>query len=248
MTVASIYEILDSLSPFSLQAKWDNSGLNLGCLDSVFQEIYLSLELDWKVLESISDDSLLIVHHPLIFSPLKSLDTSQYPGNLIQAAIKKNIALIAMHTNFDLSHLNEAFAASLGLDSLGFSLEASQEFSLIYKPSSAIMLASLASHIKAALSLEVLRYSGEVDSVINRIFITCGSNAASYRLASRGDCIITGDLKYHDAMMANSLGISFIDVPHFESECIFGGLLQGLLKKQGLQARIANSHNPFRYI
>ncbi|STQ86359.1 Nif3-like dinuclear metal center hexameric protein [Helicobacter muridarum] len=252
MIVKDIYEILDSISPFALQASWDNSGLNIGSLSMSFKQVYISLELDWQVLNCIDEFSLLIVHHPLIFKPLKTLDTNTYPSNLIAQCLKKNIAVIAMHTNFDLTHLNKTFANSLQLEELGFTLESSKEFSLIYINTSKkpIALDSIATHIKNKLKLDVLRYSKGFDFLQSdsRIFITCGSNAPSHCIANKNDCVITGDIKYHDAMIANSNNVSFIDVPHFESEYIFATLLAETLQKSNIQAIIANSHNPFCYI
>ena len=40
MKLAEIYEFLDRLSPFEMQASWDNSGLLLGDLNNEIQKIY----------------------------------------------------------------------------------------------------------------------------------------------------------------------------------------------------------------
>ncbi|RDU61517.1 Nif3-like dinuclear metal center hexameric protein [Helicobacter sp. MIT 14-3879] len=256
MKVADIYDILNTISPFELQAKWDNSGLNIGSPHMHCRQIYISLELDWQVVDCIAESSLLIVHHPLIFKPLQVIHTQSYPSNLIAKCLQKNIAVIAMHTNFDLTHLNQFFASSLQLEELGFAPESSKEFSLIYthNTTQCVSLESLAKHIKHTLKLDFLRYSKgsnfmqDNHGCITRIFITCGSNASSYHLAKGNECVITGDIKYHDAMIANSNGISFIDIPHFESECVFATLLAKTLQKSNIQAIITDSHNPFCYI
>ena len=44
------------------------------------------------------------------------------------------------------------------------------------------------------------------------------------------DCFLTGDIKYHEAMEAKALGISLIDIGHFESEIHFCTLLESLIK------------------
>ena len=97
------------------------------------------------------------------------------------------------------------------------------------------------------MQIQYIRYSKGTDTT-NTLYITCGSNASSYMIAKRGDCIITGDIKYHDAMIANSNGISFIDIRHFESECIFANLVAKILQLHNIQAIILHSHNPFCYI
>ena len=114
MRLGEIYDFLDALSPFATQAPWDNSGLLVGTKDDDVAQIYLSLDIDRTLLETVEVNSLIITHHPLIFKGLKQLDFSRYPANLIQKMVQKNISVIAMHTNFDLSHLNAYVASKLG--------------------------------------------------------------------------------------------------------------------------------------
>ena len=70
MKISEIYAFLDSLSPFALQEKWDNSGLNIGSMDSQVEQIYIALDVDSHMLESVKPNSLVITHHPLIFGGL----------------------------------------------------------------------------------------------------------------------------------------------------------------------------------
>lgn len=247
MRVSDIYQILDSISPFALQAQWDNSGLNVGNMQADLKQIYVALELDMQIATSLPKNSLLIVHHPLIFQPLNIIQTDIYPSNLISLCLQKQIHVIAIHTNFDVTHLNKAFAKRLDLESLQFYPNGEQDFSLIYSANSPITTNALAIHIKKVLRLQTLRYT-QKDSILQNLYITCGSNAGAYRIAKSGDCVITGDIKYHDAMIASNNGISFIDVPHFESECIFADLVVKALQKYHIQAIIASLHNPFCYI
>ena len=71
MQLKQIYKILDELSPFELQASWDNSGLLVGEMEDEVENIYLSLDVDNLLLEKVEEKSLIITHHPLIFSGLK---------------------------------------------------------------------------------------------------------------------------------------------------------------------------------
>ena len=246
--VAEIYNLLATISPFELQAKWDNSGLNIGSMESLCRHIYTALELDYQILDSIQPQSIVIVHHPIIFKPLQNFNNDVYPCNLIAKCIQKEICVIAMHTNFDITHLNESLSNALELEALGFHYSTTKDFSRLYSTvSQDITIESLALHIKKKLQIQYIRYSKGTDTT-NTLYITCGSNASSYMIAKRGDCIITGDIKYHDAMIANSNGISFIDIGHFESECIFANLVAKILQLHNIQAIILHSHNPFCYI
>ena len=84
MKIEDIYNFLDTLSPFELQAKWDNSGLIIGDFKDNINQIYFSLDLDLDLLKNIKPNSLIITHHPLIFKPLKKINYNSYSTKIIQ--------------------------------------------------------------------------------------------------------------------------------------------------------------------
>ena len=73
MTIRTIYHLLDQISPFEMQEKWDNSGLLVGDFDTKIEHIVLSLEIDKDILKKVKQNTLIITHHPLIFSPLNKI-------------------------------------------------------------------------------------------------------------------------------------------------------------------------------
>jgi len=238
MTLGALYDFLDTLSPFATQASWDNSGLLIGSREDEIEQIYLSLDVDSALLEEVTPHSLIITHHPLIFGGLKQLNFAKYPANLIQMMIQKKIGLIAMHTNFDLSHLN-AYVASL----LGFKITESKEFVSYCDVNQS--LDDLALHVKRVLGIEHLRIV-KAKEWVGRCAITTGAGGD---LISKieADCFLSGDLKYHQAMEAKENNLSLIDIGHFESERYFPECLANYLKNLPLKAIMSNSKNPFEY-
>lgn len=238
MKVGALYDFLDTLSPFATQASWDNSGLLIGSREDEVEQIYLSLDVDSALLEEVAENSLIITHHPLIFSGLKQLNFAKYPSNLIQIMVQKKISLIAMHTNFDLSHLN-AFVAS----KLGFEIVESNEFVAYCEVNQ--RLDDLALHVKRVLGIENLRLV-RAKEWVGRCAITTGAGGD---LISKieADCFLSGDLKYHQAMEAKENNLSLIDIGHFESERYFPECLAQYLKNLPLKAIMSNSKNPFEY-
>ena len=91
MRLSEIYAYLDALSPFSSQASWDNSGLLVGTMSDEIESIYVSLDCDSSLVDSLAEHSLLITHHPLIFSGLKQLRFDKYPSNILQKLISKTV-------------------------------------------------------------------------------------------------------------------------------------------------------------
>lgn len=239
MRLRDIYAILDQLSPFSLQEKWDNSGLILGDFDQTITTIALSIDVDEALIRELPQNTLLITHHPLIFSGLKQLNTQHYPANLLTQMIHKNISNIAMHTNFDQTHLNDYVATEV----LGYTITAKEGFVTYFEVNDSFERFSI--RVKEKFNLEVMR-SVQSHEWIGQCALVTGSGASLMRTIN-AECLLTGDLKYHDAMEAKALGISLLDIGHYESEHYFGTILERHLEKLGLSVIISPSQNPFTY-
>ena len=240
MTVRDIYAYLDSLSPFALQEGWDNSGLLVGDFAQEVSTVVLSIDIDEELLETIPENALLITHHPVIFGGLKQLQFNQYPAKIIAPMIRKNIANIAMHTNFDQTHLNDYVATQV----LGYPIIAKEGFVAylgVDEPFEAF-----AKKVGSALGLSPIRCVRSHEYIRTCALVT-GSGASLMRNI-QAECFLTGDIKYHDAMEASALGLSMIDIGHYESERYFGEVLGGHLEKLGLSVIISPSKNPFTYL
>jgi len=239
MILQEIYEKLDALSPFDLQEKWDNSGLQVGSKDQLVKKIVLSIDIDEELIDSLDEDTLLITHHPLIFSGLKELDYDKYPANLLHKMIRKNISNIAMHTNFDISHMNDYVTSEV----LGYTIVKKEGFLNYIEVNE--NFDDFAAKIREKLSLEFTK-SVKCQEFVKVAAITTGSGCSQIGSVD-ADCFLTGDIKYHDAMHAKSIDLSLIDIGHFESEHYFSEILHKHLKILGLEAIIATSKNPFLY-
>lgn len=241
MQTQQLLEILDSISPFALQEKWDNSGLILGALEREFSTIYLSLEVTLENLKTMESNSLLITHHPLIFSPLKQLNYAQYPAKLLECAIQKNIQLIAMHTNFDKTHFGKHMAQKLGIQT-----HTQEDFAIhfLWEDSTNALI----HRIKERLSIASVKYTQGNTKSQQRVALITGSGGGFIKELKAIDCLITGDVKYHDAMEARALGINVIDCGHYELERYFGEVLCPILTNYGYKAIILHSQNPFSFV
>ncbi|CAM2815496.1 Nif3-like dinuclear metal center hexameric protein [Helicobacter burdigaliensis] len=241
--ISSLLEVLDTISPFSLQESWDNSGLILGGKYREFSEIYLSLEVDQNILKEVKEGSVIISHHPLIFSPFKRFVDEIYPTNLLNLAIAKKISLIAMHTNFDKTHFGSFVARKI----FGEKAEIFQEDFIVYVDFNG-EFDKLCELIKKRLDVKTLKTT-KTHSKIKKVALVTGSGASLMRsLTEDVDCFISGDFKYHEAMEALSYGMNLIDVGHFELERYFGEILKPILTNYGYKAIILDSQNPFNFV
>ena len=237
MKLQEIYKHLDKISPFELQEKWDNSGLIVGDMEREVSQIVLSLDIDFSMIEEAKEGTLFVVHHPLIFGKLTQLDFAKYPANLMEQMILKKQACIAMHTNFDQTHLNKYVFEKI----LGFTMENQKSFLCTTKGSwnyKALLL-----HLKDKLNLPTLKVVGKKENI--RSIALCTGAGASLIDEVEADCFLTGDIKYHDAMKAMSENLMMVDIGHYESEKFFSEILLEELKVLPILAIISNSKNPF---
>lgn len=243
MQVREIYAFLNELSPFELQEKWDNSGLLVGSMEDEFTSVTVSIDLDLELLENAQEKTLFIVHHPLIFAPLRSVNYDSYATKLLKLLIQKNCVLIAMHTNIDKTHLNNYVAKEV----LGLDVIESEDY--ITYANVDVSFEDFALEIATKLGHNYLK-TVKCHESLKKVALVTGAGMSLINEVD-ADCFLTGDIKYHDAMEAKARGISLIDVRHYESEQHFSPLLMGLieeyLKKNKLKAIISASKNPFMY-
>ena len=243
MKIRDIYEILNSISPFELQEKWDNSGLIIGNMEDEFENIYLSMDLDLELVDNIKTNSLVITHHPLIFSGLKKINYDTYSTKILKTLIKKDISLISMHTNIDKTHLNRFVVEKI----LDFKIENQNEF--IVNCNIDMSFENLLKYLNEKLNLKNIKFVKTKENI--KTLAICTGSAMGLIDEVKADCFITGDIKYHDAMEAKARNLSLIDIRHYESENYFNILLEELLKeylkKNKLKAIIIASKNPFEF-
>ncbi|NOR86551.1 MAG: Nif3-like dinuclear metal center hexameric protein [Bacteroidales bacterium] len=119
MKLHQILKELQNWAPFQYQESYDNSGLLVGSVDSDIHKILISLDITESVIKEAIEGrfNLIISHHPIIFSGIKSLTGKNEEERVLLSAIKNDIAIIAMHTNLDNVHhgVNSTISKKLGL-------------------------------------------------------------------------------------------------------------------------------------
>lgn len=119
MQIKDILSEIEKFAPLPYQEQYDNCGLQTGDASREATGALLTLDVTEAVVaEAIqSGANLIIAHHPLIFSGLKSLTGRNYVERTLLKAIRNDIAIYAAHTNLDNMQLgvNHKIAERLGL-------------------------------------------------------------------------------------------------------------------------------------
>ena len=107
---------------------------------------------------------------------------------------------------------------------------------------------------KSKLNTPCIRYVGDLNSEIKKVALCSGSGAFLIKKAKSlgADVLVTGDLKYHDAILASSLRLNVIDAGHFPTEYIMVEEMEKVLtdefNAQGVHLIKYEQRDPFIYI
>ncbi|MBQ0060123.1 MAG: Nif3-like dinuclear metal center hexameric protein [Lachnospiraceae bacterium] len=227
MKSRELTERIEQTYPRSLAESWDNVGLLLGDHSKEINKVLLSLDLSdeaaAKAVEIGAD--IVITHHPLIFSPMKRITTDDIIGRRLLKLAAHEINYYAMHTNFDIAGMGHLNADDLELQNREV-LAVTEEngdtvgFGCIGTLAKEMTVEDLAKKAKAIYNLEAIRVYGDPSKVISKVGICSGSGKSFIReaLEHQVDVYITGDLDYHTAIDAVSMGLTLIDGGHYGTE------------------------------
>ncbi len=215
--------------PTSLQEDWDNSGLQAGRVDRDLSGIVFSLDVTQEAINTAKENgaNLLVTHHPILFTGAKEISERRKATAYILECIEEGITIYAAHTNFDkvAGGVNDVLADLCGLEDIE-PLEASvddinQDGSLGRLGTVAkTTLDAYGDWLKERIALDHLLIYGDSAKEISKVAVVGGSGAsyADLALEKGADLLITGDVKYHDAVDAVEAGLALIDLGHYESE------------------------------
>jgi dinuclear metal center YbgI/SA1388 family protein len=101
--VGDVADAVERIAPLPLAEEWDNCGLQAGGPAAEVGRVLVALTPLPEVFAEAEerDADFLLFHHPLIFRPIRYLDTSLYPGDLLARAVRSGMAVYAAHTSYD---------------------------------------------------------------------------------------------------------------------------------------------------
>lgn len=240
-TVRQILSLIDSdIAPWHLAESWDNCGLCAGHPEWPVTKVVVGLDADMPVMEAARQwqADMVLTHHPMFITPVKTVDFSGMPGAAIALAAEARIAVISAHTNLDRAAggLNDHLADRLGIQAVQVLETDGPEGGIpgsmtglgrVGPLAAPVSLAELADQIRSRLGGNPVRVVGDPGKTIREAAVCSGSGGSLIPafLASGADVYITGDIKYHEARLIESHGRALVDAGHFASEIIAVDLL-----------------------
>ena len=225
-----IYE-LGCVIPLDTQGEWDNSGIQIDLEDRELDRVLVALEITDEVIEeAVSQDiHMIVTHHPLFFRPVRNIDAAQKSGGMIAELIRNDISVYSLHTCFDRADggNNDYLAGVLGLSDVGY-IGNNDMTRMGYIDD--IRFSDLLERIEGPY-----RSVGDPDRIISSVGLCTGAGSEYIELASVCDIdlFITGDVKYHEARLAEDLGICMLDLGHYGTEKYFPDAFVLMMKENG---------------
>lgn len=218
MTVRELMAIVEELAPAALAEEWDNPGLLTGDPAQTVTGILLCVDVTPAVLDQAAalGANVILSHHPLMFGGTKTLRADRYEGALLTRLIREDRALIAAHTNLDRAPggVNDCLAAALGIavDARGEDVRAGA----VQARTAGELLRTV-----RALNPQAVFY-GEEEAPIRRAACACGAGGCFYREAAAmgAQVFVTGEIKHHERLEAQGMGMAVIIAGHAESEAV----------------------------
>ena len=256
MNITQITDLIEAFAPRELAYPWDNVGLLAGSRNKEVKKVLLTLDTNlYTVREAVKHGcDMIISHHPIMFGGIKRIDFDTPEGEMLRLLIKNDIAVYAAHTNMDAteSGINQRLAEIFELSDIKI-LEQTSEGSGIGRYGTLkneITFAGLCEMTKNKLNTPCVRASGDSTKQIKTLAVASGSCAEyiANAIAFGCDAIITGDLKYHEAMEYAEQGICIIDAGHYPTEIIVKEIFADILKDTGLELVYSNNTDIFKFV
>ena len=231
MKVKDIFDFLNNLFPVSTANDYDNPGLLIGNPENKVSKALIALDCTIETVEEAEKNNcqLIITHHPVIFSPLKNI----LAGSISYELIKRDIAVISMHTNLDVCEngVNDCLAKTIGLSDITPYLT-EKGYLLKCGIISSTNAESFATSLKKALGGCVKYVDG--GKKINSVLVCSGSGGDFIEEAINGefDALVTADIKHHQFLTARDNGVSLFDAGHYNTEDIIVEDLKQMLSNQ----------------
>ncbi|MCL1844227.1 MAG: Nif3-like dinuclear metal center hexameric protein [Defluviitaleaceae bacterium] len=225
-----IIKIMNEWAPENRADEWDNVGLLIGDAGQVVHKILVALDVTEAVVnEAVTGGfDFIISHHPLVYNPIKRVTSADSTGRKMIALIKHGIGCFCAHTNLDkaVGGVNDCLAKKIGISPAEPLIAEEDGFGIgrVGYLNEGIPFLQLVSHVKNALNLKNIRFSGNPEKIVKKIGM-CGGDGSSSRyigaaIEKNCDAYITGDLRYHCVQDALESGIALIDITHYCGEII----------------------------
>ena len=229
-SVSDITAYLEEKIPVSLKMDFDNVGLLCGFPEQDVNRILVALDITLETIQEAADmgAEMMVVHHPVIFSPIHAIREDDPTGRRLIRLIRSGISAVCMHTNLDRldTGVNAALARALGAE-----IETMLDIGCTCRLEEPVALAAFLSETEGALSVKDIRYHC-ASGLVQRLAVCGGAGGHMVYEAPKYGCdtVLTGEIKHHQWIDGKESGLNLIDAGHHPTENVVIPVLCDMLR------------------
>ncbi len=262
MKIKDVICALERFAPLPLQEDYDNAGLQVGLTEAEVSGVLLCLDVTEQIIEEAAQKgcNLIVAHHPLIFRKLARISDENYVQRCAISAIKKDITIVAMHTNLDSAKggVNYMIARRLGLlpdsiELLGAHTVDDVEggIGIVGELPEPMTAEAYIHKVKETFNAECVMTNELLNRPVKRIAICSGAGSfmLSQAIKAKADAFLTGEMHYHE-YFDHEQEIQITVIGHYESEQYTKELLGEIINKACPDVRTLvteQNTNPIKY-
>ena len=229
MLCREIIDVIEGTYPKEAALAWDNVGLLVGRTEKEVKRIYVALDATDEIIEAAirGNADMLVTHHPLIFSPLKTVTDEHFISNRVVKLLQHDISYYAMHTNYDVLGMAELSGKMMELvqaEPLEVTIpENNQGIGRVGLLKHEMTVGECCELVKEKFHLPDVKVFGDIERKVTRAAISPGSGKSMIdtALQTGAEVLVTGDIGHHEGIDAVARGLDIIDAGHYGLEHIF---------------------------
>lgn len=223
--IQNIINSIDAYAPKDLAEEWDHIGLMVGDSGQKVSKVLLALDVTQRVAEEAvaMGCQLIVSHHPFLFHSLQSIDLSTPKGRTIAYLLQHGVTVYSAHTNLDY--------ATQGVNDVLYTVAEKNA------KNGRICLQQFAQNMKKELNAPMVRVYAPKERLqepVGSLAVACGAfdGDVSKVLKQQAKVLVTGEIKYNQAVDLMEWGICVVEAGHYDTEKIVLPHLQTYLSAQ----------------
>ena len=236
--VKELYDYLDEKIPRALSCEWDNDGLMV-CADAEkdVRRVLLALDATDEVAKYAVENGFdaVVTHHPMIFSPLRALNTLDPTAKKALFLAKNDIAVMSFHTRLDAldGGVNDTLAEKLGVENAVPFGPAGEQLGRIGSLPAPMPFREFCKKVAQVLSSPCTQAIGAKENVQKVALLGGGGkDFVESAIAAGADIFVTGEVTYNVMLGARAAGLCLVAAGHYHTERPVLSALRAMIKEK----------------
>ena len=248
VTTGALERALLAEFPAADAAPWDRTGMSVGDPARLITGVAVALDPTVEAIEAAANmgANVLVTHHPAFLAPpvsfMPASSVAANPGAGVWRAVERGVSILSYHTALDVSvRAQRVLPGMLSLtfqqvlDPIPVSREKGYGQLCTLGEDDGLTLGQLAARCTSVFG-RAPRVWGDFPRELDRV-VTCTGSAGDLGracLRAQVDCLVCGEIKYHDALELSQAGLAVVDLGHDTSELPLAAVLAAAVENAGI--------------